>query len=58
MLQNKPLTAEEAEAMIAQLDAIADRLFLAGRNTAGNATQDVAYMLQAVLVDIEEENAE
>ncbi len=54
MLENKPLTAEEAENMVAQLDAIADRLFAAGRNTAGNATQEVAYLLHATLVDIEE----
>jgi hypothetical protein len=55
MLENKQLTAQELQAMIEQLDTIADRLFLAGRNTAGNAAQEVAYLLHAQLADIEEE---
>jgi hypothetical protein len=50
MLQNKPLTATEATA-IEQLDAIADRLFLAGNNTLGNAVQEVAYCVEANLAE-------
>jgi hypothetical protein len=49
MLQNKPLTATETTAMIEQLDAIADRLFLAGHNTLGNAVQETVYCLDAEL---------
>ena len=49
MLQTKPLTVEEANAMIAELDAIADRLFLAGRNYLGNNVQELAYLLSAQL---------
>jgi len=33
--------------MIEQLDAIADRLFLAGNNTLGNAVQETVYCLDA-----------
>lgn len=51
MLTNKPLTTAEAEAMIAELDAIADRLFLAGRNTLGNQVQEVAYCVEANLAE-------
>jgi hypothetical protein len=40
MLQNKPLTNTEATAMIEQLEAVADRLFLAGYNTLGNSVQE------------------
>ena len=47
MLQNKPLTQAEATEIIAQLDAIADRLFLAGNNTLGNAVQETVYCLDA-----------
>ena len=47
MLQNKPLTATEATTMIEQLEAIADRLFLAGNNTLGNAVQETVYCLDA-----------
>jgi len=47
MLQNKPLTEAEATAMIEQLEAIADRLFLAGNNTLGNAVQETVYCLDA-----------
>jgi hypothetical protein len=47
MLQTKPLTHAEAVAMIEQLDAIADRLFLAGNNTLGNAVQETVYCLDA-----------
>ena len=47
MLQNKPLTQAEAVAIIAQLDAIADRLFLAGYNTFGNSIQETVYCLDA-----------
>jgi hypothetical protein len=54
MLQNKPLTAAEAEAMIAQLDAIADRLFLAGNNYLGNTVQEVTYCVHANLAEVEE----
>jgi hypothetical protein len=48
MLQNKPLTQAEATEIIAQLDAIADRLFLAGYNTQGNAAIEaaVAYVVK------------
>jgi hypothetical protein len=49
MLQNKPLTATETTAMIEQLEAIADRLFLAGNNTLGNAVQEAVYCLDANL---------
>ena len=51
MLQNKPLTATEATAMIEQLDTIADRLFLAGNNTLGNAVQEVTYCMEANLAE-------
>lgn len=54
MLTNKPLTAKEAEAIIEQLDAIADRLFLAGNNFLGNQVQEVVYCVHANLADIEE----
>jgi hypothetical protein len=54
MLTNKPLTATEATAMIAQLEAVADRLFLAGYNTLGNNVQEVVYCMEANL----EEEAE
>ena len=54
MLQNKPLTAAEAEQIIAQLDAIADRLFLAGNNFLGNTVQEVTYCVHANLAEIEE----
>jgi hypothetical protein len=54
MLENKPLTAQEAEAMIEQLEQIADRLFLAGNNTLGNTVQEVVYCLHANLAEIEE----
>jgi hypothetical protein len=54
MLQNKPLTATEAEQIIAQLDAIADRLFLAGNNFLGNQVQEVVYCVHANLAEIEE----
>jgi hypothetical protein len=47
MLQNKPLTEAEAVAMIEQLEAIADRLFLAGYNTLGNGVQETVYCLDA-----------
>jgi len=49
MLQNKPLTATETTQMIEQLDAVADRLFLAGYNTLGNAVQETVYCLDAEL---------
>ena len=49
MLQNKPLTATEATQMIEQLEAIADRLFLAGNNTLGNAVQETVYCMEADL---------
>jgi hypothetical protein len=51
MLQNKPLTAEEADAIIAQLEAIADRLFLAGNNYLGNTVQEVTYSVEANLAE-------
>jgi hypothetical protein len=54
MLENKPLTATEAEQIIAQLDAIADRLFLAGNNYLGNQVQEVVYCVHANLAEIEE----
>ena len=54
MLTNKPLTATEATEMIAQLDAIADRLFLAGNNAIGNAVQEVVYCMEANLAEAEE----
>jgi hypothetical protein len=49
MLQNKPLTATETTAMIEQLEAIADRLFLAGYNSLGNSVQEAVYCLDAEL---------
>jgi hypothetical protein len=49
MLTNKLLTATEATAMVEQLEAIADRLFLAGNNTLGNAVQEVVYCMEAEL---------
>jgi hypothetical protein len=51
MLQNKPLTATEATQMIEQLEQIADRLFLAGNNTLGNAVQEVTYCVEANLAE-------
>jgi len=54
MLQTKPLTHAEAVAMIEQLDAIADRLFLAGNNTLGNNIQEVIYCMEANLAESEE----
>jgi hypothetical protein len=54
MLQNKPLTQAEATEIIAQLDAIADRLFLAGNNTLGNNIQEVIYCMEANLAESEE----
>ena len=54
MLQNKPLTTVEATAMIEQLEAIADRLFLAGNNTLGNAVQETVYCMEANLAEAEE----
>ena len=54
MLQTKPLTVEEANAMIADLDAMADRLFLAGSNYLGNQVQELAYLLSAQFSDEEE----
>ena len=53
MLENKPLTAQEAEAMIEQLEQIADRLFLAGNNTLGNTVQEVIYCVEANLAEAE-----
>jgi hypothetical protein len=53
MLQNKPLTNTEATAMIEQLEAIADRLFLAGNNTLGNNIQEVVYCMEANLAETE-----
>jgi hypothetical protein len=50
-MQNKPLTTAEATAMIEQLEAIADRLFLAGNNTLGNAVQEVTYCMEANLAE-------
>ncbi len=51
MLANKPLTTVEATAMIEQLEAIADRLFLAGNNTLGNGIQEVIYCMEADLAE-------
>jgi hypothetical protein len=51
MLQNKPLTNTEAEQIIAELDRIADRLFLAGNNYLGNTVQEVAYCVEATLAE-------
>ena len=51
MLQNKQLTATEAELMIEQLEAIADRLFRAGNNTLGNNIQEVVYCMEANLAE-------
>jgi hypothetical protein len=47
MLTNKPLTTTETEAIITMLEACADRLFLAGNNTLGNAVQEVVYCMEA-----------
>jgi hypothetical protein len=54
MLQNKPLTTVEATAIIEQLEAIADRLFLAGNNTLGNNIQEVIYCMEANAAEAEE----
>jgi hypothetical protein len=51
MLTNTPLTTAEAEQIIAELDAIADRLFLAGNNYLGNTVQEVAYCVEANLAE-------
>jgi hypothetical protein len=51
MLQNKPLTNTEATEMIEQLEAIADRLFLAGYNTLGNSVQETVYCMEANLAE-------
>jgi hypothetical protein len=51
MLENKPLTQLEAEAMITMLEAVADRLFLAGNNTLGNNIQEVIYCMEANLAE-------
>jgi hypothetical protein len=53
MLQNKPLTATETTEIIAQLEAIADRLFLAGNNTLGNNIQEVIYCMEANAAEAE-----
>jgi hypothetical protein len=50
-MQNKPLTTTEVEAMLTQLEAIADRLFLAGNNTLGNNIQEVIYCMEANLAE-------
>jgi hypothetical protein len=50
-MQNKPLTNTEATAMIEQLEAIADRLFLAGYNTLGNGVQETVYCMEANLAE-------
>jgi hypothetical protein len=52
-MQNKPLTTKEAVEMIAQLEVIADRLFLAGNNAIGNAVQEVVYCMEANLAEAE-----
>ena len=54
MLTNKELTTAEATAMIEQLEAIADRLFLAGNNTLGNNIQEVIYCMEANAAEAEE----
>jgi hypothetical protein len=51
MLENKPLTTVEAEAMILMLERVADRLFLAGYNTLGNNVQEVIYCMEANLAE-------
>jgi len=51
MIENKPLTQLEAEAMIEQLEAVADRLFLAGYNTLGNSVQETVYCMEANLAE-------
>ena len=54
MLENKPLTQLEAEAMITMLEAVADRLFLAGYNTLGNSVQETVYCMEANLAEAKE----
>jgi hypothetical protein len=54
MLTNKPLTATEAEAIVTQLEAIADRLFEAGNNFLGNQVQEVVYCVHANLAEADE----
>jgi len=54
-MQNKPLTTAEAEQIVAQLDAIADRLFLAGNNYLGNNVQEIAYCMEATLAEASEQ---
>jgi hypothetical protein len=58
MLNQNPLTATEAEQIIAQLDAIADRLFEAGNNFLGNQVQEVAYCVEANLAEAEESDGQ
>lgn len=54
MLANKELTVAEANAMIAELDTIADRLFAAGNTFLGNQVQECAYLLSANFAEDEE----
>jgi hypothetical protein len=54
IMQNKPLTATEVEAMLTMLNAVADRLFLAGNNTLGNNIQEVIYCMEANAAEAEE----
>lgn len=51
MLENKPVTAEEAKTMIFMLERVADRLFEAGSNTLGNNIQEVIYCMEASLAE-------
>ena len=53
MLKTKPLTVAEANEMIEQLDAMADRLFAAEKNYLGNQVQELAYLLSAQFSDEE-----
>ncbi len=46
-MQTKPLTAEQAQQIIASLEAIADTLFAANKNYLGNTVQEVVYSLEA-----------
>lgn len=50
-MQTKPLTAEQAQQIITNLEAIADTLFAANKNTLGNKVQEIVYCLEAEEAD-------
>lgn len=46
-MQTKPLTAEQAQQIITDLEAIADKLFDANKLILGNKVQEIVYCLEA-----------